>query len=260
LGDSDKMKPTAIKKGARGAQPKEKMAGGQGLAQISSVAENYLVAMYTMRLDGGPVTMTRLSEQLKLTSGIERLGTSLPSVTGMIRRMKKAGLIDLGPNKEVFFTTLGEKEAEAVFRRHQLAERMLTDIIGLELPKVNLEAHRLEHAISPEVEAKLVQRLGNPITCPFGHPIPGTGYVAPANMARLNQVEPGTAVVVERIPEDDPQFVEYLVVNSVLPGQNMFVSEIAPYKGTLTMNVAGKEVVMGLHVAARIWVRPVPKD
>ena len=225
--------------------------------EISPVAQNYLLALYMMQDESDdPVTMTRLAEELATSPATEHLGTSLASIAGMVRRMKRAGLIDIKPNKEIVFTKAGESEAQNVMRRHQLAERLLVDILGLDLPKVHAEAHRLEHAISPEVEMRMMKRLGNPQRCPFGHAIPGSGYRPPQSAVPLSRARPGQELVVERIPENDPRLVEYLAENGLLPGAALTVKDVATYRGTVTMNIEGNEVVVGLLVAPRIIVRP----
>ncbi len=225
--------------------------------EISHVAQNYLLSIYMMREEHGPITMSRLAEELATSPATEQLGTSLASVAGMIRRMKRDGLIDVLANKEIVFTKTGQVQAEAIMRRHQLAEKLLVDVLGLELHKVHVEAHRLEHAISPDVESRLNERLGNPLTCPFGHPIPGSGYAPPASSLPLAKVMAGAVVVVERIPEDDPKLIRYLSDSHVLPGAILKVTEVAPYKGTITMEVEGTQVVVGLQVAPRILVHPM---
>lgn len=233
---------------------KKAAAGREG--EVSPVAQNYLLTVFMMQEeDGGPVTMSRLAEQLAGSPATEHLGTSLASVAGMIRRMKRDGLIDILPSKEIVFTKSGERQAQAVMRRHQLAERLLVDMLGVELHLVHAEAHRLEHAISPEVESKMVERLGNPARCPFGHAIPGSGYQHPPDSLPLAKTHAGATVVVERIPEDNPKLVDYLASHGVLPGAAMKVLEIAPYRGTITLDVNGGEVVVGLQVAPRILVR-----
>lgn len=225
--------------------------------EVSPLAQNYLLTIYMMKEDeGDPVTMSRLAEKLASSPATEHLGTSLASVAGMIRRMKRDGLLQVQPSKEIDFTSLGAVYAEAVMRRHQLAERLLADILGLELSKVHAEAHRLEHAISGDVEAKMVERLGNPQTCPYGHPIPGSGYQVPETVRPLSKAPLHAPMVVERIPEDDPRLIQYLVAEGVVPGQRLSVEEVAPYKGTVTLKVGGREVVVGVHVAPHILLRP----
>ena len=225
--------------------------------EVSPLAQNYLLTLYMMKEDEDqPATMTRLAEKLATSPATEHLGTSLASVAGMIRRMKRDRLLDIQPNKEIVFTPTGSVYAEAVMRRHQLAERLLVDVLGLELPKVHAEAHRMEHAISAEVEAKMVERLGNPQTCPFGHPIPGSGYRVPTDARPLHKARLQVPMLVERIPEDDPRLIQYLVEAGIYPGQRLTVQEVAPFKGTITLNVDGREVVVGLQVAPDILVRP----
>ena len=238
----------------------EKLAAGQSEGEVSHVAQNYLITLYMMQEESGPVTMTRLAEGLASSPATEHLGTSLASVAGMIRRMKRAGLIEIMPNKEIIFTRNGQHHATAVMRRHQLAERLLADVLGVELDLVHAEAHRFEHAISPAVEQKMLEMLGNPSTCPFGHPIPGSGYQPPASTVSLDKVRPGVPMVVERVPEDDPKLVGYLVENGVMPKATLTVTEVASYRGTITMRVDGREVVVGLQVAQRILVRPAERE
>ena len=228
-------------------------------AEVSALAQNYLITLYMLREEssGASPTITRVAESLASSPSTEHLGTSLASVAGMIRRMKRDGLVEVKPNKEIIFTVRGHELAVAVMRRHQLAERFLVDILQMPLHQVHAEAHRLEHAISPELERRLAERLGNPATCPFGHPIPGSGYQPPSDSQPLGKVKPGKEAIVERIPEDDPRLVQYLVDSKVVRGQRVKVVEAAPYKGTMTLEVEGKEVVIGLQVAPRIMVNPI---
>ena len=218
--------------------------------------ENYLLAINQLEEQGVPVTMTRLADQIKRTPAGEGLGTSLPSVGGMLRRMVREKLVESAPNKDVILTKKGRISADSIVRRHRLAERLVVDLLGLELHKAHVEAHRLEHAISPELEEKIAERLGNPSTCPFGHPIPGSAHTNSANAVPLDSVKPGERVAVDRVPEDDTALLEYLVANQVIPGQTVTVNEAAPYRGVVTFVCGGNDVVVGYEVAARIWVRP----
>ncbi len=228
--------------------------------KLTRVAENYLLSIYILREQGLRVNLTQLAEQLKRTPVSEKLGTSLPSVAAMIRRMAREGLVEITANKNVLLAPAGEQQAEDMMRRHRLAERMVTDLLGLELHKAHIEAHRLEHAISPDVEARIVERLGNPTTCPFGHPIPGSGYVSPrGNSITLDKARVGGQFIVDSVPEENQDLLKYLVDSKVLPGQVFAVKESAPYRGVVTLLVEGKDVVVGCQVASRIWVRKMEK-
>ena len=219
-------------------------------------AENYLLSIYRLDEQNTRVTLTVLSEHLKTLPVDEGMGTSLPSVGGMIRRMVREGLLENTPQKDVVLTTLGRKSAESIVRRHRLAERLVVDLLGLDLHLAHIEAHRLEHAISPVLERKIVESLSNPTTCPFGHPIPGSGYKADGRAKPLDQASAGDRLVIDSIPEDDQSLLEYLVGNRLIPGQAVTVKETAVTRGVITLERDDVEVVFSYDVAAKIQVCP----
>ncbi|MBI4282207.1 MAG: metal-dependent transcriptional regulator [Chloroflexi bacterium] len=225
--------------------------------RLSPVAENYLLSLYVLGEEGLRTTAGRVAEHLKSFPSSEGLGTTLPSVLGMVRRMAKEGLLEMTPDKEMKLTTLGVARAEGMVRRHRLAERMVVDLLGLELHKAHVEAHRLEHAISPDLEARIIEKLGNPTTCPFGKPIPGSGYVPPSGpRLALDQAQHGTSYRVDRVPEEDPELLRFLVEQGILPGKTVTVVEASPHRGVITIKSEQGEESLGYGVAARIWVRP----
>ena len=61
---------------------------------------------------------------------------------------------------------MGRNIARKLTLRHHLIERMLSELFGMEWWKVHDEAERLEHAVSPDFEAKLLAKLG------LGWPLP----------------------------------------------------------------------------------------
>ena len=218
--------------------------------------ENYLLSIFRLNEQGVHVTLTILSEHLKTLPTDEGLGTSLPSVGGMIRRMAREGLVETKPNKEVVLTGSGRKEAASVVRRHRLAERLVVDVLGMDLQVSHMEAHRLEHAISPNLEARIVAVLNNPDTCPFGHPIPGSGYKPNKNSTSLDTATDGLELVIDSVPEDDQALLEYFVENNILPGQRVRVNEAAETRGVITLDCGDGEVVFSYDIAAKIRVYP----
>ncbi len=224
--------------------------------RLSMVAENYLLSIFRLEEQGVRVTSTQLAEHLKTLPIGEGVGTSLPSIVGMVRRMVKEGLAEIMPNKDVALTNEGRKSAESIVRRHRLAERMVVDLLGLELHKSHVEAHRLEHAISPELEEKIVAQLGGPTTCPFGHPIPGSGYVPHKGSTTLDKAKPGQNLVIDRIPEDDQSLLEYFVENRLVPGRSVVVKDAATSRGVITLVCDGNELVFSYEVASLIKAYP----
>src|SRR4051812_6757051 len=207
--------------------------------------EEYLEAMHELEEEGVAVIQARLAE---------RLGHSAPSVSEMVRRLKTDGYIDI-VDRSLTMTTKGRQRAESVVRKHRLAERLLTDIIGLEWHKAHIEACRWEHVISDEVEERLVALLENPLTCPHGNPIPGSG--APKrDLHALSESVPGDNVRLERVTEMveiDLDSLTYLNDHGFRPGASAAVRDKAP-DGTLTIEVDGDTVALGPGLAQQLFV------
>ena len=109
--------------------------------------------------------------------------------------------------------------------------------------------------MSPLLEEKIRQKLGNPKTSPFGDPIPGSGHAVSRDSIPLSQAREGREFTVDRIPEDDQDLLQYLVPLGVLPGQKVAITEAAEYRGVIRLTSESSEVVVGYEVAERIWVR-----
>jgi DtxR family Mn-dependent transcriptional regulator len=155
--------------------------------------EEYLETMLGLAEEGVPVIQARIAE---------RLGRSAPSVSEMLDRLTEDGYVTRD-GRRLSLTDSGRALAEKVVRKHRLAERLLVDVIGLEWHKVHREAGRWEHVISDDVEARLVELLGDPATCPHGNPIPGSHSAAPSVATRpLAEVGVGERVRLLRISEE----------------------------------------------------------
>ena len=224
-------------------------------AVLSPTTENYLLTIFRMKELGGKITQSELAEQLKFLPLHERLGTTLPSVRGMLSRMTKEGLVKTDQNKEIIFTALGKNSAESIVRRHRLCECMVVELLELELYKAHEQAHRLEHAITPELEEKIVKRLGNPKTCPFGHPIPGSGYKSIKKSTTLDAQKPGSKFKISRVPEDDQNLLRYFVEHNLMPGEVATITKSEPSLGVITLNTENNtELVFSFAVAKLIHI------
>lgn len=127
--------------------------------------EEYLETIYHLEESGVPAMRARL---------VERLKVSAPAVSEQVKRLEREGYVVLTVDRTLTLTDDGRAYATAIVRRHRLAERLLVDVLGLPWHQVHEEAGRLEHAISPLLEARLVDVLDDPATCPHGNPIPGS--------------------------------------------------------------------------------------
>ncbi len=207
--------------------------------------EEYLEAIYELEEEGIRVIQARLAEHL---------GHSAPSVSEMVRRLRDEGWVEVR-ERALHLTAKGRQRAVSVVRKHRLAERLLTDIIGLPWHKTHVEACRWEHVISDEVEAHLVALLENPTTCPHGNPIPGTG--PPRNdLLALAELEIGDRIRLERVTEQvevDLEALIYLDDHGFIPGADAEVRSRAP-DGTLTLDLDEGSIALGPALATQLFV------
>ena len=221
---------------------------GEPKPEVSVVVENYLQAIYKLGEERG--------ERIAPTRLAEAMGVSVPTAVGTLKRLTKQGLATVSASKEVTLTPKGLEMGETVVRRHRLAERMLTELIGLEWYRAHAEAHRFEHAISPHVEEKLANALGYPQTNPYGRPIPGySDGLENLPIKPLSEVNAGTSTVVERLPEEDLRLLQFFQEIGLKPGTEITVVESAVYKGTVTLAMGDDHAVLGMEVARAILVR-----
>jgi len=209
--------------------------------------EEYLEAIHELEEEGTTVIQARLAE---------RVGHSAPSVSEMVRRLRSEGYVDVN-GRQLGLTGKGRHLAESVVRKHRLAERLLTDVIGLPWDKAHVEACRWEHVISDEVEERLVEVLGHPTTCPHGNPIPGTaGVDDEVDLVPLTDATAGDRIVLRRVTEQvelDQAALAYLAAAHFVPGTHATVKTRAP-DGTLTLDVEGEPLALGPALAGSLFV------
>lgn len=206
--------------------------------------EEYCECIYELAEDDVSVIQARIADRLQV---------SRPAVSEMIRRMETEGL--LTTDGSIRLTPAGQVIALRTVRRHRIAERFLTDLLGLPWADAHHEAGRWEHVMSTAVEEAMDRVLGHPTTCPHGNPIPGAGYDAPAQVT-LSQVTIGQTFTVSRIPEAlefTPGLLEFLESNSILPGRSGSVTALSP-DGTVTIEIETRHVGVGAYASNRILV------
>jgi DtxR family transcriptional regulator, Mn-dependent transcriptional regulator len=206
--------------------------------------EEYLQTIESLTEEGVPVLQARIAE---------RLGKSAPSVSEMLDRLRSEGYVN-PTGRTVTLTKQGRAVAQSVIRKHRLAERLLVDIIGLPWHLVHEEAGRWEHVMSDDVEARLVELLGDPSTCPHGNPIPGSANRAAtfSHQVRLAEAVPGQTVRFERLTEaveQDGASLRYLDD----AGLTATVTTRGP-DGTLMLDVDGRMLALGNDLCQRLFV------
>lgn len=206
--------------------------------------EEYLETIYKLT-ERGEARPARIAEAL---------GVSSPTVTAGLKRLKAQGLITR-PGGGVALTAAGRQLALDIIRRHRLAERLLVDVLGMAWEDVHDEACLLEHALSPKVQQALEVYLGNPESCPHGHPIPAAdGSVAAAQGAPLCDLESGREAAITRVDEEDEGLLKYLASLGMYPGTKVKVCDVAPFKGPLMVQVGSARYALGRDIAGKIFV------
>ena len=218
-----------------------------GHSHFAESIEEYLEAVYRLEREGPGVTTSGLASSL---------GVAPASVSGMLKKLAKDGYVQQEARGEVKLTSKGLQVAVRVLRRHRLAERLLTDVLGMPWDEVHAEACMLEHAISERVEKRLVELLENPDRCPHGQPIPPGDLSDPPSMGEpLAQVPEGTHAKVESVTEELPEILRYLADIGMRPGVEISVVNKAPFGGPVTVRVNGSTQAISLELASMVTVR-----
>ncbi len=213
---------------------------------ITVSKEDYLKAILEAEGEGETVISATLAHWLKV---------SPPAVTMAIRRLKKDRLVRVAADGRVRLTAAGRKIARKLTERHHLIERMFSEVFGMEWYQVHDEAERLEHAVSPAFEAKLVAKLGRGRPCPHGNlsEIESPDSRRRRGLVLLSEAEAGETYAVSGIYERDRKLLEFLEARGIRPGAKLGLAE-RNYDKTLSIRTAAGAMVIGRSAAERIWV------
>ena len=183
--------------------------------------EEYLQTIFWLQEAGLPMTGANVARAMQL---------SAPTVHEMIGRLERDGYLVRGSDRAIGFTDEGREHAEGIVRRHRLIERFLTDVLGIPWDEVHEEAERLEHAMSPVLEERMLAAIGDAKTCPHGHPIAAGSRIDGVPLA---DVAEGAAVTILRLENEAEDLLHYLKEAGIEPGMT----------GTLTANNGEKVTV-----------------
>ncbi len=217
-------------------------------SDLSSAAQEYLLALRVMAGDGSRVTAAQVSRHL---------GVSPQAASEMFRRLTADGLVAQADSRELILTPAGRAAADGIFRRHALCEWLLSSVVGLGWAESDEEAGRLQGAISPRVEARLDQLFGHPETCPHGNPIDAASAKRRPSGVPLSEVEAGTQATVFRITEeaeDDKGLLSYLEARALRPGAPITVLARSESLDSLTLEGPIGRATLGLRPASLVRV------
>jgi DtxR family Mn-dependent transcriptional regulator len=190
--------------------------------QATVAEEEYLQTIYWLEEAELPITGANVARAMQV---------SAPTVHEMVGRLEGDGYITRNADKSLSFTSSGRDHAAEVVKRHRLIERFLTDVLGIPWDEVHEEAERLEHAMSPVLEERMLAAIGDARTCPHGHPIVGEREFG----VPLADVEEGAKVVVLRFENEAEDLLHYLKGSGLHPG----------FSGTVELNGEDEVTVTG---------------
>ena len=220
------------------------MKGKGPVSDLIDTTEMYLKTVFELLEDGIVPLRARIAE---------RLGHSGPTVSQTVARLERDGLMVVTGDRHLELTDEGMARATRVMRKHRLAERLLTDVIGLDWPHVHEEACRWEHVMSDQVEQRLIGLLHHPQRDPYGNSIPGLEELGEQSLdaaygaALADLLSTGTATYrITRLGEPlqvDVALLRQLQAAGLAPGATIEASRGAD---TFTVQVSGAETALDL--------------
>ena len=207
--------------------------------QATVAEEEYLQTMYWLQEAGLPITGANIARAMQV---------SAPTVHEMIGRLESDGYVTRADDKSLAFTDTGKEHASDIVRRHRLIERFLTDVFDIPWDQVHEEAERLEHWMSPVVEERMLNAIGDAKTCPHGHPI---FEGAREEGVPLADVEEGASVRVLRFENEAEDLLHYLMDSGLQPGQE---GRLAHSGEDVTVDIDGERKSVSRSVAETVSV------
>jgi DtxR family Mn-dependent transcriptional regulator len=216
---------------------------------ITVSKEDYLKAIAEAEAEGETVISATLSHWLAV---------SRPAVTAALKRLKKDGMVTVKNDGRIQLTAQGRQVAEQTIFRHHLIERMLSEIFGMPWYEIHEEAERLEHAVSPAFEKKLVEKLGNNDICPHGNSLT---LRSPADRRKkgqrlLSEAEAGPTYRAVSLYERDRKLLDFFEGEGIRPGVRLSILN-RNYDGTVSVVIEKRTIRLGAPAAEKVWVQKV---
>jgi DtxR family Mn-dependent transcriptional regulator len=219
--------------------------------ELTGQAEDYLKAVYELGRAGD----SRADSPVGTTAIAERLGIAAASVTGMLQRLARLGLVTTERYHGTRLTASGRTMALQLIRRHRVIESYLVSRLGFAWDDVHDEAERLEHAASPELIAKMADVLGNPTVDPHGAPIPtADGTIEERELESLASLATGVNARVAGMGDRDPSLLRYLAERGIRPGARVRVESREPFDGAIVLTVGRERQTVSPGAASHVRV------
>jgi DtxR family transcriptional regulator, Mn-dependent transcriptional regulator len=215
--------------------------------------EDYLKAIWEIVQEEQIPISARLAEDLAVTP---------PAVTAALKRMARDGYLHVARDGRILLSARGREIGQHLVLRHRLAEKLLTEVIGVEWSHAHEEAEHLEHGISPQVATLLLQRFGRESRCPHGVPLFGgmSKLRRKLGAVKMSEAPAGASYEILRVYEKDPKFLDFLAALGLRPSTRLRILD-REYDETIRITIANranKKIFIGKPATERIWVRRLP--
>lgn len=230
------------------------------MKELVDTTQMYLKTIFELEEEGITPLRARIAE---------RLEQSGPTVSQTVARMERDGLVIVEPSRELKLTTKGREIAIAVMRKHRLAERLLTDILGMDLADIHEEACKWEHVMGEAVERHLIRVLDHPTISPYGNPIPGLERISsePASLRHypalteldLQDVKPVVVTLrqIGEVAQADQHIANALNINGIAPSSRINVREL---EGSIEIcSLGGDWIKIPDDIAHAFYVEPLKR-
>ncbi|MBI4464421.1 MAG: metal-dependent transcriptional regulator, partial [Acidobacteria bacterium] len=203
--------------------------------------------------NGEKVIAARLAELLHISSA---------AVSMALKRLQRKGDVRISSDHTIHLTPRGSRTASDLVRRHRLVERLLTDVLQMPWEKVHEEAEKLEHAISPELEKRLLELFGTNGTCPHGNPfnpiLPAQRTAKSFPLTEAPENKPLRVVRIAELHEKEKDFLNSLVGVRLMPGSVLILLR-KTFDGILELRIGERKAAFSTQSGARIWVERIPR-
>lgn len=215
---------------------------------------DYLAAIYRL---------AQAQEKVSTTALAAHMHVSPAATSSMLKRLEESDLIRRSTAGGIQLSEQGRLAALQMIRRHRLLEVFLIDVMNFTWDQVDVEAHRLEHAISQAFEARMDALCGYPTHCPHGDPIPSVdGRMEEEPLRSVISMQPGERAILRRVGNRDASVLRYLSNLNLMPGREICLVECAPFKGPVTLEIQSSPqedehvatAILGNELADQLYV------
>lgn len=219
------------------------------MTDISQSQEDYIKTIWELILRDQTVKRSRIAEHMDV---------SKPAVTSALERLERSGYVTSDSEGNVTLTDSGRNVARDLLVRHNLVEKLLVEVVGVEWYNAHKEAEQIEHAISENVEQKLLELFGEDAKCPHGSPIQEESLQKrrERGLKLLGECQENDHVRVEIIMERDREFLKYMDEQGIHPSSELSINDVG-YDDVMEVSVKNKSVHLGESTLNRIWVKPL---